>query len=278
MRDDAVRHWMESAQREPLLTPAEELHLGGLVRAWQDHPGGPDHAPPAVIRRGRRARDRIITANLRLVASYVQNRRHDGPLEDRFQNGALGLCKAAEKFDPARGYKFSTYAFWWLRANIDKGEVAESAIRLPTNVHAAVRGKSNGECPTASLDAGRAAAFVMSLDYILPGEGVTTLGDLIAAPGVDPDVADLYDRIDALDAIQQRLVLGRWGDPPQSYAQLASQEAISAGEVRKMLDQAMDKLRGAAPPLPPPAPPLVPYRLVECCQLSLGLSILNPER
>lgn len=283
-RGDAVCHWMEQAKRVPLLTPAEEVHLGGLIQAWQRHPDGPDCAPEQIQAAGIRARNRFVAANLRLVASYVQNHRHDGPLEDRLQNGTLGLIRVAEKFDPTRGYRFSTLAYWWLRATVDKGEVSEGTIRIPVNVHAAVRGKNHGECAAASLAAGRAAAFVRSLDFTLPGEGATTLGDLIAAPSPDPDVADLWELLEGLDAIHQRLVLGRWGEPSLSYAQLASQEAISVGEVRRMLDQAMKKLRAqlceAPPPvatLPPPPPPtLRPSQPGQCCQLSLGLSPLNP--
>jgi hypothetical protein len=88
----------------------------------------------------------------------------------------------------------------------------------------------------------------------------------------------------ALDPIEQRLITGRWGlnDQPRTLAQLASQEAISVGEVKVMLQQAMGKMRGEAPlvPAPPPPPPpvatLPPSQPVDYCQLSLRLSILNP--
>jgi RNA polymerase primary sigma factor len=277
----SAQAWVKAAERHPLLTPAEEIHLGGMVRQWRDHPKGlaedaenPDPEHRAVIRRGLRARDRMVAANLRLVASFVQRRQHDGPLVDRFQNATLGLITAAEKFDPTRGWKFSTYAWWWLRAEVGKGEFQEPAIKLPSNVFAAIRGQTNGNCSPESLAAGRAASFVRSLDFIVPGDSDdTALGDLIAAPAPiepDPEADELQERMAGLDPIQQRLITGRWGleGPPRNYAQLASQEAISIAEVKLILDQALRRLRRESPP---PAPTLTPWRPEQCCQLSLGL-------
>ncbi len=278
----AAQSWVESAKRVPLLTPAEELHLGGLVQAWQRHPDGPDGAPEAVKRRGLRARNRMVSANLRLVASFVQARSHDGPLVDRFQNGTLGLIRAAERFDPERGYRFSTLAYWWLRAEVGKGEFAEASIKLPSNVFAAVRGQHNGACSPVNLAAGRAAAFVRSLDSVVfENDSDTTLCELLSAPAPveqDSDLDELHERLAALDPIEQRLIACRWGmeGPPQTYAQLAAQEAISAGEAKKMLEKAMRKLKQEPEPDPPPLPPaLEPWRPVEYCQLSLRLPSPN---
>ena len=254
---DSARQWVEAAQRVPLLTPAEELHLATLVQAWQQHPGGPDNAPPAVKRRGLRARNRIVSANLRLVAKFVQSRQHSGPLCDRFQNGTLGLVRAAEKFDPEKGYKFSTYATWWLKAETGRGEFSEPPIRLPSNVFAAVKGQTNGNCPAHLLADGRAASFVRSLDYIVPGnDSDLTLGDTLAAPAPDeddPDADELAMRMAALDPLEQRLIEGRWGlrvGPatglrvnPVPLRALAAQEAKSMGEVKQTLANAMRKLR-----------------------------------
>jgi len=270
----SAQAWVQAAERHPLLTPAEEIHLGGLVRAWRDWQPTPDAAPKAVQRRGLRARNRMVAANLRLVASFVQRRKNDGPVVDRFQNATLGLVTAVEKFDPTRGWKFSTYAYWWLRAEVGKGEFQEPAIKLPSNVFAAVRGQTNGACPPHLLADGRAASFVRSLDYIVHGDNDdTALGDLIAAPAPiepDPEADEFQDRMAALDPIQQRLITGRWGleGPPRNYAQLASQEAISIAEVKLILDQALRRLRRESPP---PAPTLPPWRPEQCCQLSLGL-------
>ena len=150
MASDAVGHWLEGAGRFPLLGPAEEVHLGGLVRAWQDHPAGPAGAPPAIRRQGLRARDRIVRCNLRLVAHITDRARRRGgvrllELEDALQVGAIGLQRAAERFDPARGYKFSTYAFWWIRQSIAReSEVVGSTIRLPSGLAARSPGSMPG--------------------------------------------------------------------------------------------------------------------------------------
>ena len=250
---DSARQWVEAAQRVPLLTPAEEIHLSALVQAWQQHPDGPDNAPPAVQRRGLRARNRIVAANLRLVAKFVQSRKHAGPLVDRFQNGTLGLVRAAELFDPERGYRFSTFAYWWLRAEVGRGEFSEPLIRLPSNVHAALRGTTNGDCPAHLLADGRAASFVRSLDHVTPGSDFDlTLGDALAAPAPDeqdPDADELAMRMAALDPLEQRLIEGRWGlrADPATLRALAAQEAISLAEVKANLAQAMSKLRRGGP-------------------------------
>ena len=136
---DGVQFWLDSAGRVPLLAPAEELHLGGLVRAWMDWEPTADEAPPAVRRRGLRARDRMVSANLRLVAHVTRVMRPglgisitDADHLDLLQAGAIGLMRGVEKFDPARGYKLSTYAYWWIRQGLSRHVDSSSrTIRLP---------------------------------------------------------------------------------------------------------------------------------------------------
>ena len=124
--------WHDQAGRYPLLTPAQETLLGRQVREWLDHPGP---VPPSLERRGIRARDRFVRANLRLVIGFCERYRsvpaqyHD----DLIQAGNLGLMRAVEKFDPTRGYKFSTYAYWWIRQGIHSFiEQHGRCIKLPT--------------------------------------------------------------------------------------------------------------------------------------------------
>ena len=137
MASSAAQHWIDGANRYPLLTPAQEIHLSRQVRAWLDFPGGPDAAPPNVQRIGKRARQRLILSNLRLIAKVAQRfvaRIAGTPLsfEDLVQEGVIGLSRAAEKFDPSAGYRFSTYAYWWITQAIQRHcEQQSGVIRLP---------------------------------------------------------------------------------------------------------------------------------------------------
>ena len=279
--DDMIAYWLGQAGRVPLLTAAEAIHLGALVRRWMDWEPSPDEAPAAVRRRGLRARDRMVSANLRLVVSVATKcPYHDAPLIDRLQNGSIGLARAVEKFDPSRGYTFATYAYWWIRQAIDKGELDEKTIRLPGPAHAAVRGRRNGACPSHLLEAALSVASLLSLDSPVPGDrdgNPSTLGDMLAAaePEAGPDLDELEARLARLDPIEQRLIERHWGldDQPRSLSQLAAQEAISVSEVRKILAQAMTKMRREVLPL---APTLTPWRPEDCCQLSLTLPAPAP--
>jgi RNA polymerase primary sigma factor len=135
----AFSDYLSSIGRIPLLTAQEEIILGGQVRRWLDWKGEP---PASVVRIGRRARTRMMEANLRLVVSLAKKysyRAEDYGMDmvDVIQEGSLGLARAVEKFDPARGYKFSTYSYWWIRQAITKAlstsTSIKQAIRLPLN-------------------------------------------------------------------------------------------------------------------------------------------------
>ena len=111
--------------RHPLLTPDEELHCARLIQAWLKHPDGPEACPKPIRRRGVRAKQRLIAGNLRLVFKLVLKwtfgiERSCGRVEadDLIQEGSIGLNRAAEMFDPEAGYKFSTYAYWWIMQGI----------------------------------------------------------------------------------------------------------------------------------------------------------------
>ncbi|MEB3352739.1 MAG: sigma-70 family RNA polymerase sigma factor [Cyanobacteriota bacterium] len=125
--------YLRSIGRIPLLTEQEELHYGRLVRNWLDCP----QIDAPTRRRGRHALKRMVTANLRLVVSVVKRQhpviqRRKLEAIDLIQAGNLGLIRAAERFDPTRGYRFSTFAFWWIHQAVGRHlQECQGAIRLP---------------------------------------------------------------------------------------------------------------------------------------------------
>jgi RNA polymerase primary sigma factor len=137
---DSITWFLSSICREPLLTPAEEIELGSHVQKMMVIL---DRKTPAsterekrVIRLGRRSKERMMRANLRLVVSVAKKYQGKGlDLQDLIQEGSLGLERAVEKFDPTRGYKFSTYAFWWIRQSMTRAIATQArAIRLPVHL------------------------------------------------------------------------------------------------------------------------------------------------
>jgi len=157
---DALGQHLRAIGRIPLLTHEEEITLGKAVQAvrrleeiaeeltlraggmapsldtWAAEAG----LTPEQLRRrrrlGQRARERMVAANLRLVVTIARKyASRQLELEDMIQEGNIGLMKAVERFDPTRGYKFSTYAYWWIREGITRAIADKSrTIRLPVHV------------------------------------------------------------------------------------------------------------------------------------------------
>jgi RNA polymerase primary sigma factor len=137
---DSMTWYLASIGREPLLTPAEEIELGNQVQAMMGlvEEKREDYSPQErkIIKVGRRSKERMMKANLRLVVSVAKKYQGKGmELLDLIQEGSLGLERAVEKFDPTRGYKFSTYAFWWIRQSMTRAIACQSrTIRLPVHL------------------------------------------------------------------------------------------------------------------------------------------------
>ena len=135
--------------RHQLLTPEQELMLGRKVQAMVaiTEPcliaggSGPsceyNDNQRFVIRRGEKAKNQMITANLRLVVNLAKRYQGKGlDLLDLIQEGTLGLTRAVEKYDPTRGHRFSTYAYWWIRQGLNRALSTQSrTIRIPVNVN-----------------------------------------------------------------------------------------------------------------------------------------------
>jgi len=151
---DSVRSYLRDIGRIPLLEHDEEILLGRQVqrmmeiKACEDLLGEitkEDLAKSLEIttkelrrelRDGERAKDKMVTANLRLVVSVAKKyTKRNMELLDIIQEGTIGLVRGVEKFDPGRGYKFSTYAYWWIRQGITRAIAEKSrAIRLPIHI------------------------------------------------------------------------------------------------------------------------------------------------
>lgn len=135
-RSSMVGAMLADFGRYPIPNKTEQLLRGQQVRAWLDWPGGPDAAPGPIRRAGKRARDRLVTGNMRMCVTVAKKYSRMGlPLEDLIQEGAIGLQRGVEMFDPTRGYTLGTYAYWWVRQAMYRA-LAETAdtIRIPTNV------------------------------------------------------------------------------------------------------------------------------------------------
>ena len=156
---DLVRSYLRDIGRVPLLSHEQEITLGRQVQelvrleeAEAEFKMRQGHEPsreelafsfgisPAVLRRrlinGRRAKERMVAANLRLVVSVAKKyTKRNMELLDLIQEGTIGLVRGVEKFDPTRGYKFSTYAYWWIRQGITRAIAEKSrTIRLPIHI------------------------------------------------------------------------------------------------------------------------------------------------
>jgi RNA polymerase nonessential primary-like sigma factor len=157
---DSLRSYLRDIGRVPLLSHEQEITLGRQVqelmaleelreeltmRSGGTEPSQPELAAaaglrPEVLRKrlhaGRRAKERMVAANLRLVVSVAKKyTKRNMELLDLIQEGTIGLVRGVEKFDPTRGYKFSTYAYWWIRQGITRAIAEKSrTIRLPIHI------------------------------------------------------------------------------------------------------------------------------------------------
>lgn len=136
MSDTSLHYYLSEVGRYPVLTREAQLLHCRRIQAWVNWPGGRAAAPLRVRRLGQRSMDAMVTTNIRLVISIAKRYQNRGiDLPDLIQEGTLGLVRGLELFDPARGYAFSTYSYWWIRQSISRA-IYNSArtIRLPINV------------------------------------------------------------------------------------------------------------------------------------------------
>jgi RNA polymerase primary sigma factor len=133
--DSSLKEYLREIARYPLLSPEQEILLGRQVVRMQQ-PNCSDYE----LRQGRRARDKFIQSNLKLVVNIAK--KYDGRqrkammLLDLIQEGNIGLSRAVDMFDPTRGYRFTTYAYWWIKQSIHRAIANnDNIIRMPSSLH-----------------------------------------------------------------------------------------------------------------------------------------------
>ena len=296
--EDLVRRYLADLGRHSLLTKADEVRLaleveaGAVARATLEAAGlgESELAPPrrseleSVVVAGDEAARTFVTANLRLVVSIAKRYQWSGlPLLDLVQEGNLGLMHAVEKFDHRRGFKFSTYATWWVRQAIARG-IANTGrtIRLPANAQDALfayqrcreqleaaltRRPGTDELATAlgwtEARVAEVAAFhrePVSLSSPFGEHGDDELGDVVAdVDAVEPAVAAVeallgeeIDRfLELLDQRERRIIRLRFGlddGEPETLDQIGLRFGLTRERIRQIEARAMSKLRHPSAP------------------------------
>ncbi|MDP9232392.1 MAG: sigma-70 family RNA polymerase sigma factor [Actinomycetota bacterium] len=258
---DALQLFLNEAGRWPLLTKEEEVELAKLIERGDEE-----------------AKERMINSNLRLVVSIAKRYQGHGlSLLDLIQEGIIGLMRAVEKFDWRRGFKFSTYATWWIRQAVQRGVANKSrTIRLP--VHIADREQKMaraervlapqlGRQPTeeeiakhAKLplkqvrEVRQAARAITSLDKPLGTDSEGRLGDLFASEGSEPEEEltvsleedVLHRAVAQLPEREREVVKRRYGlngdRDPASLEAIGRELGLTRERVRQIEASALEQL------------------------------------
>ena len=261
MTSDSLQLFLNEAGRYPLLTAAEEVELAKLVE-----------------RGDKAAKDRMVNSNLRLVVSIAKKYQGHGlSLLDLIQEGIIGLIRAVEKFDWRRGFKFSTYATWWIRQAVQRGVANKSrTIRIPVHIVEREQKIARAERellaqlerpPTDEEIAKKtqlqvkhvrevrtAARTVASLDKPVGDDSDTSFGDLIAQDGADVEEEvvvglgedALHRAIETLPEREKFVIVLRYGldgdNEPKSLEQIGREMGITRERVRQIETQALRRL------------------------------------
>jgi RNA polymerase primary sigma factor len=257
---DSVQLFLNEIGRYPLLNAAEEVALAKRVE-----------------RGDAAAKERMINCNLRLVVSIAKRYRgHDVPFLDLIQDGVIGLNRAVEKFDHRKGFKFSTYATWWIRQAVQRSVAGQSrTIRVPTHVHERRQtlqrharkleaqlgrqptheelAKASGIALTHVREALSVAEARVSLNAPVGDDGAGELGDLFADTGADnpADVAEgalraraLHEALAELPERERRILELRFGldGEPRSLETIGAELELTRERIRQLEKQALAKL------------------------------------
>jgi RNA polymerase primary sigma factor len=260
--EDTVTSYLKAIGRYPLLTGAQEIELMRAAKKGSEE-----------------ARKKLINSNLRLVVSIARKFANRGmTLSDLIQEGNLGLMRAIVKFDPELGYRFSTYATWWIRQAITRGIADKSRmIRLPGHMNELLsRSRKNvrtlseklGRSPTidelaaaTSVDKGKlnqaleSSRGLLSLDASTGQDFDSTFGDMLADEQATPPAdlvssefltRDLNEALNILTPHEQSVIRLRFGlgkDRPMSMAETAISLGITRERAKQLETRALRKLR-----------------------------------
>ncbi|MGW5055163.1 sigma-70 family RNA polymerase sigma factor [Actinokineospora sp. NPDC004072] len=287
-----VNQYLKQIAATPLLTAEEEVDIAKRIEAGvyaerllAEDPQVPRAELKAIARDGQRAKDHMVRANLRLVVSIAKKHLHRGlALLDLIQEGNLGLIHAVEKFDYAKGFKFSTYATWWIRQAVERGITMHSrTVRLPVHVveELARLGRAErklglnlgrppteaevaaeaGTTPERVIELRRIDRAAISLDTPVAADTDTTLGELIedtevvdaadvvAYEGLARELRGLVDALPPREALIITLRFGLNGGEPCTLQQVADRLGLTRERIRQLEKAALAKLRDPETPL-----------------------------
>ena len=279
----SFKSYLNEIARYPLLTVDQEIQYGRRIakmRELQELERPLTDAEHRLVRSGQRARERFMQCNLQLVVhvakKYENRKRKSLEIMDLIQEGNIGLARAVELFDSSRGYKFSTYAYWWIKQGIQRAlSQSDAMIRLPTGLHELLakvaRTTSDlshriGRTPTLAEvadhidvdvntihDALRRSHTVYSLDAITTGSETLTLIDMIADPqslidmnelSISHQAEEMLELIDKyLDDRSKFIVRSRRLQQPLTWAEIAAKLGVAPSRVQQLERMALVRLK-----------------------------------